>query len=246
MTSPVKTFLVLASALAMPLPAAAFELPSSSTQLLLGIADDWSSSKATLRLYEKAGNTWRPVGDAWPARLGKSGLAWGAGLHPVPAGAATKKEGDMRAPAGVFSIGGAWGYPSAIRKHPKLSYRQVTPRDLWVEDPESPQYNRNVILKHDPATPWEKKQQMKQNDPAHALKLFIAHNAPPKVTPHGGSAIFFHIWRANGTRPTAGCTTMEKTKLRELIARIDPTRRPLYILLPNAEYRKLRNAWKLP
>ena len=31
-----------------------------------------------------------------------------------------------------------------------------------------------------------------------------------------------------------------------LIARLDPTRKPLYVLLPKAEYAKLRAEWKLP
>lgn len=238
--------LAIAAIIALIMPSAAFEIPSSSRQLILGIADDWNSSKATLRLYEKSGANWQPVGDPWPSRLGKNGLVWGRGLHPVPAGATTKREGDMRAPAGVFSIGGAWGYQASIQKHPKLFYRQVTPRDLWVEDPQSPHYNRNLILDRDPATAWEKKQQMKQSDPAHALKLFIAHNAPPKVIPNAGSSIFFHIWRAGGTKPTAGCTTMDEQKLRSLIARIDPTRHPVYVLLPSAEYEKYRAQWKLP
>ena len=101
----------------------------------------------------------------------------------MPSAATTTQEGDWRSPAGVFAIGGAWGYDATIAKCPLLSYRQVTSRDLWVEDSESPQYNRNVILDHEPATPWEKKQQMKQSDPAHALKLFIGHIAPPAATP---------------------------------------------------------------
>ncbi len=238
-----KAFIILFAAL---IPAQAFELPSSSRQCLVGIADSWDSSSATLRFYRKSRGEWKPDGEAWKARLGKSGLIWGSGLHPVPVGAATKKEGDWRSPAGVFAIGGAWGYESTIRKNPNLFYRQITSRDLWVEDPSSPQYNRNVILNHEPATRWEKKQQMKQDDPAHALKLFIAHNAPPQVVPNEGSSIFFHIWRGGGSKPTAGCTTMEETRLRSLISRIDPEWRPLYVLLPRAEYEKYRTLWKLP
>ncbi|MEI8038248.1 MAG: L,D-transpeptidase family protein [Verrucomicrobiota bacterium] len=231
---------------ALALPAGAFELPAASTQCLVGVAHDWNSSSATLRLYQKSGGRWVADGAAWPARLGKSGLVWGAGLHPVPPTATTKQEGDWRSPAGVFAIGGAWGYDATIAKCPQLSYRQVTSRDLWIEDSASPQYNRNVILDHEPATPWEKKQQMKQSDPAHALKLFIAHNAPPAATPHAGSSIFFHIWRGGGSRPTAGCTSMDEAKLRALVARIDPARHPLYILLPKAEYDQYRATWKLP
>jgi L,D-peptidoglycan transpeptidase YkuD (ErfK/YbiS/YcfS/YnhG family) len=236
--------LILVALLASHL--SAFELPAASTQCLVGVADTWDSSTATLRFYQKSGDKWVADGAAWQSRLGRVGLVWGLGLHPLPTGAATKKEGDWRSPAGVFALGGVWGYDASVKKHPKLAYRQVTPRDLWVEDPTSPQYNRNVILDHDPATAWEKKQQMKQTDPAHALKLFIAHNAPPKVIPNAGSSIFFHIWRGGGSKPTAGCTTMDEAKLRALISKIDPTRKPLYVLLPKSEYEKFRAAWKLP
>ena len=226
--------------------APAFSLPADAGQCIVGIADDWDSTRATLRFYQKSNGKWVPDGPEWPARLGREGLAWGRGLHPNPAGAALKKEGDWRAPAGVFALGGVWGYESAIRKHPRLFYRQVTARDLWVEDPASPDYNRHVIIDRDPATAWEKKQQMKQTDPAHALKLFIAHNAPPRVEPGGGSSIFFHIWRAGGSKPSAGCTTMDEAKLRSLIAKIDPTKRPVYVLLPKQEYQAYRDKWKLP
>jgi L,D-peptidoglycan transpeptidase YkuD (ErfK/YbiS/YcfS/YnhG family) len=228
------------------LPVTAFQLPAGSSQCLVGTSEGWDNSHVTLRLYEKSGRTWKPVTDPWKGRLGKSGLVWGKGMHPVPAGAVTKREGDNRSPAGVFSIGGAWGYEPSIPKQASLPYRQVTARDLWVEDPASPQYNRNVILDRDPATPWEKKQQMKQTDPVHSLKLFIAHNAPPNVTPNAGSSIFFHIWRREGAAATAGCTTMEKPKLQWLVSRIDPAKRPVYVLLPKSEYEKYRADWKLP
>lgn len=228
------------------LPAAAFQLPASSSQCLVGTSEGWDSSTVTLCFYEKKSGAWRAASEPWKARLGKNGLVWGKGIHPVPAGVRTKKEGDNRSPAGVFSIGGAWGYNDTIRKHPHLSYRKVTSRDLWVEDPASPHYNENLILGHEPSSAWEKKQQMKQNDEAHSLKLFIAHNAPPRVTPHAGSAIFFHIWRGGGTRASAGCTTMEMPKLQWLISKIDPSRNPVYVLLPQADYDARRAVWKLP
>lgn len=228
------------------LPAAAFELPSRSTQCLVGTAEGWDSSTVTLRFYERKSGTWQAVGPSWKARLGANGLIWGKGLHPIPAGVPTKREGDKRSPAGVFAIGGAWGYADSIAKHPKQPYRRVTARDLWVEDPASPHYNRHLVLTHEPGTPWEKKQQMKQNDFAHSLKLFIAHNASPKVIPGAGSSIFFHVWRAGGTRASAGCTTMDKPKLEWLISKIDPTQQPIYVLLPKAEYENRRGPWKLP
>lgn len=236
----------LLAALLLTLPAHSFDLPRRSTQLVLGIAPDWNSSKATVQRYQKTSSGWLAIGQPVPARVGRDGLAWGLGLHSNARGAKLKTEGDWRAPAGVFRIGGVWGYPASIKKHPKLSYHRITPRDLWVEDPSSKSYNRHVILDHDAASAWEKKQQMRQNDPAHALKLFIAHNAPPRVVPGGGSSIFFHIWRGGGSKPTAGCTTMTESKLRELITWLDPDRQPIYALLPKSEYDRLRKDWKLP
>jgi len=227
-------------------PAAAFELPKDSRQCLLGISDGWDSSSVTLRLFEKSGGAWKPQGPEWKGRLGREGLVWGLGLHPVPDGAPTKREGDWRAPAGVFRLGQAWGSDSEISRHPAWPYHQVTSRDLWVEDPASPLYNQHLRLKADPTSAWEKKQQMKQGDPAHALKLFIAHNAPPNAIPNAGSAIFFHIWRGGGSKPTAGCTTMSEQNLRALIAALDPAAKPLYVLLPRQEYDRLRTKWKLP
>lgn len=226
--------------------ASAFELPANSSQCIVGVADGWNSSHVTLTFYEKRKGTWVVAGPSWNGRLGRSGLIWGLGMHPNPKGAPLKQEGDMRSPAGVFDLGGAWGYDRSVKKHPKLPYRQVTTRDLWDEDPKSPTYNRNIILDREPSSPWEKKQQMRQNDYPHSLKLFISHNAPPRVVPNGGSSIFFHIWRGGGSRPTAGCTTMDEARLRDIISRIDPNRRPLYVLLPKAEYEARRAAWKLP
>ncbi|MGB6221622.1 L,D-transpeptidase family protein [Haloferula sp.] len=230
----------------LALPLSAFELPSKSTQCVVAVASDWGATHVTLTAYEKRGNQWVKALGPWPCRIGKSGLAWGLGIHPNPPGTKLKKEGDWRAPAGVFHLGGAWGYDEAIQKHPKLPYRQITKRDLWVEDSNSPSYNRHLVIDHEPSTAWEKKQQMRQGDHAHSLKLFVAHNAPPKVTPGGGSAIFFHIWRAGGTKPTAGCTTLSEDHLSQLIAWLDPTKQPLYVLLPQAEYDARRSAWKLP
>jgi hypothetical protein len=39
---------------------------------------------------------------------------------------------------------------------------------------------------------------------------------------------------------------MDEQKLRDLIARLDPARRPLYVLLPKSGYEEYRDAWKLP
>ena len=239
--------LIPALLLAATSPLVAFELPPQSTQVLVGTAADWNSSHVKLTQYERQpGGPWTPVGAPWTGRLGKNGLVWGRGIHPVPAGAKMKTEGDRRAPAGVFDLGGAWGYAPSIQKAPSLNYVQITTRDLWFEDPAFPLYNQYLRIDHEPATPAEQRAQMKQGDHAHSLKLFIAHNAYPRIQPGAGSSIFFHIWRNGGNATTFGCTTMSEENLKRLIAWVVPERRPLYVLLPEAEHGRLRAEWKLP
>lgn len=227
-----------------------FSIPAATRQLIVALAPHWDDSSASLQRWEKTGETWNPVGTPIPTRLGKSGLAWGRGLHPTGLPGPQKKESDNRAPAGVFTLGGAYGYaPSAsIPRKPSLSYHQVTPSDLWVEDTTSPDYNRHLRLPTGtlPRTDWEKAQQMKQNDPAHSLKLFIAHNAAEQTLAGAGSAIFFHIWRQDGAKPSSGCTVMPETDLKTLIAWVDPARNPLYVLLPREVYENYKAAWNLP
>ncbi len=228
------------------IPLFGFELPKETSQVLVGIAPSWNSSQVTLHLFEKQGRQWIKQTAPWKGRLGRNGLAWGRGVHPYPQQGLTKKEGDKRAPAGVFRMGGVWGYSERVSCPPQQFYRKITARDLWVEDSKSKYYNQHLTLDRNIQTKWEKKQQMRQGDAAHSLKMFIGHNSPPNAVPGAGSAIFFHIWRGGGSKPTAGCTTMAESKLRALIATIDPVKKPLYVLLPKDVYQAVQNKWKLP
>jgi L,D-peptidoglycan transpeptidase YkuD (ErfK/YbiS/YcfS/YnhG family) len=222
----------------------ALTLPADTKQLILGLADEWQSNTLTLQRYERqTGGNWRAIGDKIPARGGRNGLAWGRGLHPHTT---TKQEGDWKTPCGIFTIGGAYGYAATIQKQPGLPYRQTIPGDLWIEDTKSPHYNQLITLGRPAENKWEQQQQMRLGDPAHSLKLFIAHNAAPGTQPGLGSAIFFHPWRANGKKPTSGCTAMARGDLEKLIIWIDPAQQPLYILLPRPVYQKVRATWQLP
>ena len=229
------------------------QVPANSQQLIIGIAPNKNSSHVTLSVFEKGNAGWRQQGEAWSGRLGRNGLAWGLGLHPAGLRGLQKKEGDGRSPAGIFKIGSgnsyAFGYAPSISKKANLPYKQITTKDLWVEDSKSPSYNQHLLIGHTPNTKWQKDAQMRQGDYAHSLKLFIAHNegtAKKRAKAYAGSAIFFHIWRANGAKATAGCTTMHSDQLKKLIAQIDPQKQPIYVLLTKEDYVKYRPSWKLP
>ncbi|MEZ7956776.1 MAG: hypothetical protein QMC23_07255 [Rubritalea sp.] len=235
------------------IPVSSAQLPADTLQLIFGIAPSKNSSHVTLSMFEKNGAGWLKIGAAWKGRLGRNGLAWGIGLHPRNMEGVRKKEGDGRSPAGMFRIGSesgfVFGYAPMVKKLATLPYKQITTKDLWVEDSQSPYYNRHILLPHQPKTKWEKKAQMRQGDNAHSLKLFIAHNegtSKQRATPDAGSSIFFHIWRGGGSKPTAGCTTMPETQLKTMISKIDPSKNPVYVLLTADDSKKYRATWKLP
>lgn len=228
------------------------QLPADCRQAVIGIAEGWNDSHATLNLVQRnAQGKWVRVLGPLPARLGRNGLAWGRGLHTNPRGAVLKKEGDGRSPAGIFALGGLWvTNPTPVQHAAGIPYVKVGPNDLWVTDPAMPKlYNRWVRLDHPAATPWELHEQMRQTDYAHSIKMLVCHNTPERrggAVVNGGSSIFFHIWRENGGKPTAGCTAMAEENLRALIARLNPALRPVYVLLPREEYARLRTSWQLP
>ncbi len=234
--------------LALLTGAAPCQIPGDCRQIILGIAESWEATHVDLTRWQReAQGPWKPYGPPWKGRLGKDGLGWGIGLHPPALPGPIKTEKDARAPCGIFELGDAYGYAPSVPTNPNLRYHPIGTRDMWVEDPASKYYNQHLRLPHAaPRNDWERKQQMRLNDPAHALKLFIKHNAPPNAQPGMGSAIFFHIWRDNGRRYSAGCTTMPEDWLRDLIRWVDPARRPLFVLLPKPAYAQLRAPWALP
>ena len=101
------------------------QVPANCKQAIVGVTTGWNSSHVTLSVYEKVGKAWKPVTQPWKGRLGKSGLAWGIGLHPQTySSPSIKAEGDKRAPAGIFKLGGAYGYASDIQRIPSLPYKK--------------------------------------------------------------------------------------------------------------------------
>ena len=225
----------------------------NTTQLIVGVADDWSSNRVILTRFErKPGGTWARIGSDISARLGAGGLAWGRGSiefgGPSNVANATgpeKVEGDGRAPAGVFPLETVYAYEAAWGKRTAMPFVTVGVNDLFIEDPTSNSYNTHIRLDHAPATAWEKKEQMEQGDAAHRLKVFVGHNSH-SPTPGRGSAIFLHVWRKNGAVPTTGCTAMSFENLSTVVRWLRPSADPAYVLLPKLVYQSVRSAMDLP
>ncbi len=223
----------------------------ASTQVLIVTTADWNAVEGTLQAYERpqAHKKWKAVGGPIAVVVGKKGLGWGAGLEsandtgPHGAGDPVKKEGDNKAPAGIFHLSTAFGYAAHAQAGWKMPYVSLTPTVECVDDASSKFYNR-VVDRATVAPDWNSSEHMLRPDELYRWGLVVDHNTEP-VTPGSGSCIFMHIWMGPG-QGTTGCTAMTQEHLEGVIAWLDPARSPLLVQLPRAQYKKLRRQWKLP
>jgi len=215
------------------------ELPETCLQAIAVCADSWNTSDATLQRFERpSGDNWIAVGEGWAVRLGGNGLAWGRGLHAVPAGGTGKREGDQKSPVGIFQLGPAFGYAPSPPDRTGLAWQVSTDRDFFVDDPASPDYNRWVRL--EPGTPrrWRSAESMRRDDALYEFGIVVHHNMEP-VVPGDGSAIFLHVWRGPASI-TSGCTAMAKDDLLKLITWLDPFKEPLLVQAPKLELARIK------
>jgi D-alanyl-D-alanine dipeptidase len=220
--------------------AAATESVARARQLIVVSAPSWESEMGELEMLSKTdGGKWVRHGREVAVVLGH-GLAWGRGLHAQPKSGPMKREGDRRAPAGIFAIGPAFGYAAKPPAGCRLPYHPITEQDYFVDDPDAKEYNRWVRLPPDadPNQRWRSAEKMRRTDFLYQLGIVIHHNMDP-VMKGQGSAIFFHVWR-NSSTPTVGCTAMDRSDMMTLLKWIDPKKRPLLIQAPTAELPALR------
>ncbi|WP_242108010.1 L,D-transpeptidase family protein [Luteimonas aquatica] len=222
---------------------------NNATQMIVVVTADWNASGGTLRNYSKTKNGWKKEGGPIPVTIGRNGAAWGLGLHPQQArdGAPMKREGDGRAPAGVFTIDGAFGYI----EHPDtaLPYLQMQATSWCIDVPDSPLYNRFVDTKTAGAAAAKGSSEPMRldlhnhGDMRYKIGFVIGHNREARTG--AGSCIFAHLWKAPG-EATAGCTAMDEPTMQRLYAWLRPQAHPVFVLLPQNEYDRLKTDWQLP
>jgi L,D-peptidoglycan transpeptidase YkuD (ErfK/YbiS/YcfS/YnhG family) len=216
-------------------------------QLVLVTTAGWNVNHGTLRTFARDGDGWREVRAAVAVTIGKSGAAWGLGLNAPQHGGPLKREGDGRSPAGVFRIGEAFGY--AAHAATALPYRALTATDYCMDVSGTAQYNRivdaNVVGADAVKGSSEpmRRDLHANGDQRYRLGFVIEHNA--QAAPQGGSCIFAHLWKSP-TDATTGCTAMTPAVMESLLAWLKPQQHPVFVLLPQAEYERLRADWQLP
>ncbi len=220
---------------------------SQAGQLVVVTTADWDANQGRLQRFERVDGQWRSVGDAAEVTIGRAGSAWGLGLHPAQQDGPVKREGDGRAPAGLFHIGTAFGY--ADRAATALPYSAMTVSDYCIDVSDSPLYNRIVDAKTvGEAAVAGSTEPMRRDlhaggDQRYRQGFVIEHNRAGVAG--AGSCIFAHLWKAPG-EATAGCTAMDEGEMDRLLAWLKPEAQPVFVLLPQAQYAQHWRAWGLP
>ena len=247
---PLRFRIALLAALSLAAAPAHAQAPApDALQALVVTTADWDSTAATVRRFARAtpAARWREVGRPMRAAVGRSGLGWGDGLHPAADSAAgpVKREGDGRAPAGVFRLSSAFGYaPPSESRWIRLPYHAADVSIECVDDDASAYYNRRVDRDTVARVDWTSHEEMRRNDGLYRLGVWVDHNSAPPAAGRG-SCIFLHVWDGPG-RPTAGCTAMDAAAMREVLAWLDPAARPALVQLPAAALAARRRGWGLP
>ncbi|HET6633250.1 MAG TPA: hypothetical protein VFG73_11165 [Rhodanobacteraceae bacterium] len=215
--------------------------------MVLVMVPGWNSRQGTLRAYARSDHGWHERGSPQPVVIGRSGAAWGLGLQPAQAEGPVKREGDGRSPAGVFRIGSAFGY--AATADTGLAYRAMDAGDWCIDVSGSPHYNRIVdagdvgAAAVKGATEPMRRDLHANGDQRYRLGFVIESNWQQQ--PMAGSCIFGHLWKSPATT-TAGCTAMAPQTMERLLGWLDRRKHPVFVLLPQAEYVRLHEAWQLP
>lgn len=166
---------------------------------------------AIVRVRPAAGNPrrgWLTAGPLTiPVALGRGGIL------------ANKREGDGGTPKGSFRPRQLWWRADRhIRPTTFLPVRAIGSSDAWCEDPGDRHYNRPIRR-----GPEQGGDRLKRADHLYDFIVEIDHNTRPRI-PGRGSAVFLHLAREN-FGPTAGCISMTKSAMLQLLRRLGPRTR---------------------
>lgn len=210
-------------------------------QLIVVTSAGWNTTQGTLAFYElDAQGNWKATANDVKVTLGRTGMAWGAGLQPTSLNTGTlKREGDGKSPAGIFKLTQLFSYGEletrmdAVRSDSTL---------YCVDDVNSAYYNQ-LVSTSQVSKDWNSAEEMKRKDNLYKFGVVVAYNAEGRKG--AGSCIFLHIWR-DQNKATAGCTAMTESNLLTIIHALDKNKNPMLVQMPTSEYEKLKKVYVLP
>ncbi len=198
-------------------------------QLIVVSAPSMGSTTATLRAYERAeSGAWREVMGATPAFLGYGGMAPGK----------TRRQGSGTTPTGTYEI--LRGFGRSADPGTKLPYVKVDRNDAWTYNPRVPatynlfqnanvswsSYGNYVEMLWSYGRQYDYVAVLDYNLPDGKVTRNdrgVRRTSTPADTRAGGG-IFLHVSKG---KPTAGCISIAKPRMRQLMRWLDPKRSPV-------------------
>ena len=213
---------------------------SDSRQAIVVVGRSRSSSYSTVYTYQKGSDgVWRAKFAAMAARNGWAGWVWGS----------QRVQNTGTSPMGTYRITTGFG----LKSNPgtKLSYRRVDSTDYWVGDRNDPR-TYNLFEPYASAqrtwrisqaerlavypTQYEHAAVIDFNRPAASSVTWNSTNSEyvtsKPVNTTRGSAIFLHI---NGAGSTAGCVSVGRTNMINVLKWLDPAQKPRIAMAPLAD-----------
>lgn len=184
-------------------------VPPSIGQLVVVIA---SGSAAEISFYELEKGS-------WSLRLETEGCVGRKGIVD----ANDKKEGDMKTPEGLYSLGFAFG---TEKPETLMDFRPITKDSYWVDDPGSQYYNTWQEGKNS----WKSAERLSEDINTYHYAVVIDYNT--QCVPGKGSAIFLHC-KIKGY--TSGCVAVPEKAMLEILGMLDPARNPSIVIAGSAE-----------
>lgn len=189
------------------------DLTDSIGQLLVVFSEIPGSNSATLVAMEKKGIRWVIAHAPFQAGIGRSGFA-------MPG---FKREGDGQSPSGLFRLGKLFSYEEYVNT--AMPFIQTTAEDKWIDDPDSPDYNRHVRGKTT-AKSYEKLL-LTGND--YRYCMVIEYNTNPVVKGYG-SAIFLHLSEGESINSSSGCVVITPRHMEQLLKWMKPDLKPSILM----------------
>ena len=185
----------------------------SVDQVLVIYNETPESNSATLVAFEKKNKKWITVFRPMEVGIGRNGFA-------APG---EKREGDSKSPTGLFRLGQLYGYGETVDS--RMPYRQSTLDDKWIDDPDSPDYNK-PIKGNTTAKSFEN---LKISSNEYKLCLVIEYNMHP-IVKGMGSAIFMHLSYGDAPNPSSGCVVLTPNNLSLLLKWMNPGSKPSVLM----------------
>ena len=116
-----------------------------------------------------------------------------------------KKEGDLKTPVGIFSLGNIYYRSDRVEKPVSKLKTFIIKKNMgWCDDPQSGYYNKLIKIKKGLKISFEK---LYRKDHKYDYLILIKYNYK-KSLKSKGSAIFLHLTK--NYLPTKGCIAITK------------------------------------